>query len=964
VTIPLHFRATADTDPIDLRGCPADRPAIRTRPPLTTHASMTTRHLVRLGLLFSLCVTSAVELSAQGTGRIVGRVVEAEQGAPLAGATVELVGTGRSVVSALDGRYLFEQVPAGPTSLRVRMIGFGPKVVTGIVVAEGGAVQQNIALAAEVVQLAEISVSAAAERGTVNRALEEQRNAANIVSAVSSEQIARSPDSDAGQAVQRVSGVTVQDGRYVIVRGLGERYTTTSLNGARIPSPEPDRKVVPLDLFPAGLLEGITTSKTFTPDQPGDFSGAQVDLKTREFPAGRVITLSSSVGLNTAATGRTLPRAPRTGTEWLGFAGSERKLPEIARAAGTLGGLSQSDRIPIINSFRDTWSSRAGDAGPNGSFGLSVGGEDPVLGQRVGYIASFSYSYAQETRRDETRASAFPGPTPDQASPVNVYTGSTGRESVLWGGLLNLSTRIGSATKLSFNNSLTRTADNEATELAGFYEQNAVNLDLTRLTFVERSVRSNQLLGEHALGDRHLLDWSVSASGVERNEPDRADLVYVAKEDGAGNLVPDFWFGANRSADRTFSSIDENGYEGALNYRLSLGAPNAPTWIKLGLMGRAVDRDAENLIYNITTTSLTTAERRASAEAIFSGFYASEGRLRLSRGRDGRYTAEDRLVAGYLQSDVPVTARIRILGGARIERSEIDVNTFVIQGTQEVLVPARLENTDVLPALGITYFVNDNQQVRVSATQTLSRPEYRELSPVNYFDILGGQRLFGDPNLKRALIQNYDARWEWYPRTGETVSLGAFYKRFRNPIERILVQNADGFSPDIQFANAEGADNYGVEFELRKRLDILSQGLRRLTLFTNATVIQSEIDVGNEGLSSLTNPSRPMAGQSEYVVNAGLGYAADDGRLSATALYNVAGRRLVEAGIFPLPDTYEQERHLVDFSVQFPVGPTLSAKLDAKNLLDEPVEYLQGPVTRLRYKTGRIFNLGFKWELR
>jgi outer membrane receptor protein involved in Fe transport len=844
------------------------------------------------------------------------------------------------------------------------MIGFGPKVVTGILVPEGGAVAQDIALAAEVVQLAEISVSAAAERGTVNRALEEQRNAANIVSAVSSEQIARSPDSDAGQAVQRVSGVTVQDGRYVIVRGLGERYTTTSLNGARIPSPEPDRKVVPLDLFPSGLLEGITTSKTFTPDQPGDFSGAQVDLKTREFPAGRVVTLSTSVGLNTAVTGRTLPRAPRTGTEWLGFGGSERKLPGIARDAGTMAGLSQADRIPIINSFRDAWSSRAGEAGPNGSLGLSVGGEDPVLGQRVGYIASLSYSYNQETRRDESRASAFPGPTPDQASPVNVYTGSTGRESVLWGGLLNLSTRIGAGSKLSFNNSLTRTADNEATELSGFYEQNAIDLALTRLTFVERSVRSNQVVGEHLLGERHFLDWSASATGVTRNEPDRADLVYVAREDGAGNLVPDFWFAANRSADRTFNSIDENGYEGAVNYRLSLGSLNTPTWVKVGVMGRAVDRDADNRIYNLTSTSLTEAERRARAEDIFSGFYASEGRLRLTRGRDGRYTAEDRLVAGYLQSDIPITDRIRVLGGARVERSEIDVNTFVIQGAEEVPVPARLETTDVLPALGITYFVNENQQVRVSATQTLSRPEYRELSPVNYFEILGGQRLFGNPDLERALIQNYDARWEWYPRSGETISLGAFYKRFRNPIERILVQNADGFSPDITFANANGADNYGVEFELRKRLDLLSEELRRFTLFTNVTLIQSEIDVGNEGLSSLTNPSRPMAGQSEYVVNAGLGYAADDGRLNATMLYNVAGRRLVEAGIFPLPDTYEQERHLLDVSVQFPVTYGLSAKLDAKNLLDEPVEYLQGPVTRLRYQTGRIFNLGFKWELR
>ncbi|MGZ8391212.1 MAG: TonB-dependent receptor domain-containing protein [Gemmatimonadales bacterium] len=919
----------------------------------------------RLCLLAVLLLVAPVaSLSAQVTGRIVGRVVDASQGYPIAGADLEVVGAAITAVTALDGRFALQDVPVGPVSIRVRMLGFAPKVVTGLVVAAGKTVAQDISLSAAAVQLAEISVSAAAERGSVNRALDEQRNAPGIVSAVSAEQIERSPDSDAAQAVQRVSGVTVQDGKYVIVRGLGERYTTTSLNGARIPSPEPERKVVPLDLFPAALLEGITTSKTFTPDQPGDFSGAQVDLKTREFPAGRVFTMSTSVGVNTAVNGSEPPRAPRTGTEWRGLAGSERELPEPAVAAGNMAALSQTDRIPIINSFRDVWKDRGSEAGPNGSFGLSVGGEDPVFGQRFGYIGSFSYSYNQETRRNESRASAFPGPTPDLATPVNVYTGSTGRESVLWGGLLNLSTRLGAGTKLSFNNSLTRTGDNEATRLNGFYEQNAIDLDLTRLSFVERSVRSNQLKGEHLLGEQHFLDWSASATGVKRNEPDRSDLIYVAESDGAGGMVPAFWWGANRSADRTFSSIDEKGYEGGLNYRLSLGAVDAPTWLKAGVMGRTVDRDADSRIYNLSTTSLTETERRADAEDIFSGYYADQGRLFLNPGSSGRYDAEDRLVAGYLQADVPVTDRIRVLGGVRVERSQIDVNTVLFRGIQDSVVPSELRNTDILPAVGITYFINQNHQLRVSATQTLSRPEYRELSPVEFYDVLGGQRLFGNPDLQRALIQNYDARWEWYPRSGETISLGAFYKRFRNPIERILVQNADGFSPDITFANAEGADNYGLELEVRKRLDMLSQGLRRWTVFANGTLIQSEIDVGNEGLSSLTNPSRPMAGQSEYVVNAGLAYAADDGRWSGTLLYNVAGRRLAEAGISPLPDSYEQERHLLDFSLQFPLAGALSGRFDAENLLDEPVRYFQGPVERLRYETGRIFTMGLKWELR
>ena len=245
-------------------------------------------------MLFAL--VAAAPLAAQGSGRIIGRVVDAAQGAPVSGAQVEVVDAAIHAVSALDGRYTLTGVPAGTVSVRVRMIGFAPKLVTGVVVTPGRTAVQDVAMVAEAVQLAEISVSAASERGTVNRALEEQRNAPNIINAVTAEQIAKSPDSDAGQAVQRVSGVTVQDGKYVFVRGLGERYTTTSLDGARIPSPEPERRVVPLDLFPSSLLEGITTSKTFTPEQPGDFSGAQVDLKTKEFPVGRVVTFSASAG--------------------------------------------------------------------------------------------------------------------------------------------------------------------------------------------------------------------------------------------------------------------------------------------------------------------------------------------------------------------------------------------------------------------------------------------------------------------------------------------------------------------------------------------------------------------------------------------------------------------------------------------------------------------------------------------
>jgi len=897
---------------------------------------------------------SAMPALAQETGRIVGRVIDAEKGTAIAGSVVEVLGTSIQAQSSLDGRYTLANAPAGEVRVRARYIGYQAKVVEGIVVPAGGAVQQDIALTVQVVELEEITVAAAAERGTVNRALEEQRYAANVVSAVTAEQISRSPDSDAGQAVQRVSGVTVQDGKYVFVRGLGERYTTTSLNGARIPSPEPEKKIVPLDLFPAGLLEGITTSKTFTPDQPGDFSGAQVDLKTREFPARRTAAVTMGVGLTTGATGVNLLRAPRTGREWLGFSGSERDMPTVVREAGDLSGLTQAEADQVTAAFRNSWRARRSTGQPNGSLGFSIGGEDPVLGQRLGYVGSFTYGITQEKRDEEYRAQAQ-AQAGGRQTPFNQYAGNTGRVSVLWGGMLNLSTRIGTGTKVALNNTYNRSADNEATELRGHDEEFDTDLERTRLTFVERSVRSNQLAAGHLIGERHFLDWSVTSSGVSRDEPDRSDLAYTLT-----NGQADLWFGAPRSANRTFSTLDETGWNLAANYRLLLGPVANPATVKIGGAWRSTSRDADSRSYDIINSSLSPAERHAPAETIFDGSYALAGRLFIQANANaGRYSADEKISAGYGQIELPFARRFRLIGGARVERWNLDITTTDPFGAV-VPVPAR-RKTDILPAVALNIALSDNQTLRLSATETVSRPEYREIAPIQSFDFGGFLITVGNADLKRALVKNLDARWEWYPRSGEVVSVGVFGKFFDDPIER-AIQPLSGQN-SIIFINADKADNYGVELELRRRLDFLGSAGNAFTLFSNATIMKSEITPGNTGVISLTERHRPMVGQAPYVVNAGLTWLSAGGAWNATVLYNVVGKRIAEAGGTPLPDTYELERHVIDFSLQAPFFAGATLKLDAKNLLDTPYRQRQGDVLRLRYRAGRSLGLAFRWGL-
>ncbi|MEK6688781.1 MAG: carboxypeptidase regulatory-like domain-containing protein, partial [Gemmatimonadota bacterium] len=287
-------------------------------------------------------ILPAGPVGAQSVARIQGRVLESGSGEPIAGATIEVAGTVLSALSAVDGRFLLDGVPPGEVTLRVRLVGFQPKTMTGLSVSAGTVLRQDLTLAASAVQLDELTVTAEAEQGSLDQALNKQRNSNHVMNAVSAEQIARTPDSDAGQAIQRVSGVTLRDRKFVIVRGLGERYTVTSLNGTRVPSLEPEQKSVPLDLFPTSMLDGISTTKTFTPDQPGDFGGASVDLRTREFPGGRQYSFSMSVGANAAALRQDVVKAPSEGLEWLGFAASSRTLPLAAQQAGDLTGLTDA----------------------------------------------------------------------------------------------------------------------------------------------------------------------------------------------------------------------------------------------------------------------------------------------------------------------------------------------------------------------------------------------------------------------------------------------------------------------------------------------------------------------------------------------------------------------------------------------------------------------------------------------
>jgi outer membrane receptor protein involved in Fe transport len=899
-------------------------------------------------------------LSGQDVGRIVGRIVDAGTGTGLSDVGVQVVGTTLGTTSGVGGRFTLVDVPAGTVTVQARRIGFAAKTVTGLQLQAGQSIEQNISLDAAALTLSTQVVTADAERGSVADALDRQRTAAGIVNSVTREQIARSPDSDAAQAVQRVSGVTVQDGRYVFVRGLGERYTTTSLNGSRLPSPEPERKVVPLDLFPSGLLQSVTTSKTFTPDQPGDFSGASVDIRTREFPADRQFTTSLTIGHNAAATGKNVPYAPGVGGEAFALAGSGRDLPGAVRGAGDLTGVTQPQQNGLINSFRNVWEAGEQSGSPNTSFSATLGGSDPVVGHQVGYIVSGTYSYTQEVQADQQRAFARPGNEPGQTVEYDRFDGTTGRASALWGGLLNLSTLLGTRSRISLNNTYNRTADNSARVERGSLENEGIPVTIERLDYVERTLWSSQLAGEHDLG-RHRVEWSGSGSRVTRNQPDRSEIVYQLASDPATSDQRLLWLNAaGEGAVRTFGELDERSFEGRGNYQLQLGPAERQQTIKVGGLLRYTDRDADTRAYGMLATVMPESQRMLPPEEIFGGRLTEPDSARLGLrplGQGGEYTAEDALSAGYVMADLGFSDRLRFIGGARVEHSNVDVRATSTLGER---IPTSRQFTDVLPSLAVNYKLTDVQNLRVSASRTLARPEYRELAGITTRDVIGGVLLQGNPSLVRTRIDNADVRWEWYPSPGEVISVGAFAKRFDNPIERVfrLTSAAAGL---ITFGNADAATNYGFEVEMRKGLGFLADALAPFTASTNLTAMESEIDLGGSQLGS-TNTKRRMVGQAPYVVNAGLTYTSTSGATSATLLYNRIGERIVEAGVSPLPDVVDRPRDVLDLSLRFPLIGALSGRFDARNILDARYVVAQGDVTRDAYRAGRVFQAGLTWQ--
>jgi hypothetical protein len=888
-----------------------------------------------------------------GKGVVWGVVTDAKTKEPVLDAQVSVVGTNKKAIADLDGRFRLELSP-GNYELRVFYQGYKAQRLQNVRVTAGKVDKVDVVLPLdEATPEIVVEVEADPDRASAASQTLIRKNAPQVGDALSAQEIARTPDRNAADAARRVVGATVVDGKYVVVRGLGERYTNALLNGVPLPSPEPDRQAVPFDLFPTTVLSDITILKTFTPDMPGDFTGGSVRVTTRDLPEKFTVQGTFFIGLNSQSTFAQRLTYRGSSLDWLGIDGGTRALPgdfpDYKLQLGLPKGEGSSERISKkelthygqeLNAYMTT---QRTTALPNMSGNVTVG-QTIKLGpdDEIGYIAALTYNRRFTIRSGEI-IRTFTTDEQSATKPLtlrNDYRAETGLDQVSWGAFAGLTYRHGKDHKISLLGLHSRAADNEAREISGFNEEAGNTVYDTRLRFYSRALTFGQMVGEHKLRKLRdaTLDWQLNLSQATSDEPDTRENVYA--HDPAGRV----WAQGTLSGYHFFADQKETAYGGAVNWTQPIVRGDAPTRIKGGLLlqFRSRDFNARRFRYiprgNDPDVFLLPPDRLFTDDHIGTALELFE----FTRANDA-YTASQSLAAGYLMSDTSPLPWLRLIMGARVEAFHQALDSFDPYAADVSKVHIPLDKVDVLPSLGMVFKTTSKSNLRMSVSRTVARPQLRELAPFTYTDYFGAREVQGNPALERTSIVNADLRFEFFPTLSEVAAISVFYKDFDKPIEQMIYGSSRGI---VSFQNAKGARNAGIELELRKNLGFASPLLADVGLLGNLTLVQSRVSLDAAQGGAQTNFVRPLAGQSPFAVNAGADYTNDKSGTRVRVLYNVFGPRIAQVGASGLPDVYEQPRHQLDITAAQRIGKHVDLKIAAQNLLLAPVKFTQGPSTK------------------
>lgn len=990
-----------------------------------------------MALLSLVLLAVANPAVAQPAGGVRGTIIDADFDVPLARVRVTIVELQRSTVSADGGSFTIEGVPPGRYTLTFVKDGYDREILRDVVVAPGRFAELRVPMISEVYELEELVVTgedllASSEFGL----LEIRATAIGVQDAISSELISKAGVSDVAGALKLVVGASVVEGKYATVRGLSDRYTGTTLNGIRVPSADPRRRAVQIDLFPTGTIDSVTVTKTFTPDLQGDFTGGGVDIKTKSIPDEKILKIGASVEYNDQATGS---------DEFLTYRGGgvpalgvdfdrSRDLPAKPPGGGPPSRPSfrpteadvklAEEWDTFTRSFDPAMGTINETPGPNHGFSLVAGNRyERPDGRRFGILGAFTYSRKYDLYTEGIDNIVTISLPSDPVVPQFERSDAEGKDEVLVGGLLTLVLQPNERNEFSFKTVLNQSAEDTA-RFQEFFADGKFDQNQS-LAYTERTVASGQLAGSHTFEnffegptfDNVELDWTVAYNYTRQNEPD-IRLFRNALSELNGEYIADFdVFGGGSSeievTRRIFRIIEETDLQWKLDAEIPFVTGNDREGrFKTGAFFERNRRRFSRRVFTYDigfqfgnnevvdrNRSYLRGQLGSNRDALWSDVFTEPERIGLSRDRcplpynafNGPrilgfpcanpdqllwtlrpdpsltidYSGDQLIDAAYAMVDLPFWNKFRLIAGARIERTELEITPKNPDGgTLEFIVPigtggdlgvadvnpeelvAQVTDTSVLPSIGLTYEILPEMKLRASWSRTIARPTFREIAPVATTELLFGDEFFGNPNIQLSSIENWDLRWEWFRRLGEVLAFSVFRKTIEDPIEFVnLIANNRSFIQPVNYVEGKVE---GFEVEARLPLDVVWDKLADFTIGANYTKLDSEVEVPAsererfpEGVD-LVRETRRLQGQPEFVMNINATYDNEDSGTSVGVFYNVVGDTLLAgAGVGidgAVPTTFEVESESLNISLSQAISDHLKLSLKAKNVTGDAKE--------------------------
>ncbi|MDR2212641.1 MAG: outer membrane beta-barrel protein [Pseudomonadales bacterium] len=804
---------------------------------------------------------------------------------------------------------------------------------------------------------------------------DEKRATAAISNVLDAEAFQMAGDSNVAEGLKRIAGLNLQGGKFVYIRGLGERYSSTELNGSTLPSPEPINRVVPLDLFPATIIDSVLVQKTFSAQFPAEFAGGVIEMRTKAVPEENFLSVSASAAYSGGTTGKNGLVYSGGADDWTGFDRGARDMPDLLKnaIAGNRelrpnnmvfnDGFTPEELEAIGESLPNNYSVREEKIQPDAAATLNFGAATQVGAAediQLGLLGNFSYSNSWDSITVSRNSYAADGQ--GTLSPANVQNfrstehsldsslfltaGAEWHENSLKGTLLQI-----------------HKADDLAGNLSGMYVGEDLMFNQYRLEWIEQDLLSQQIDGEHVFplpGDL-TLNWHYNESRAKREAPDMREYRYERNK-----VTGDYQFSLRGDGNtRMWSTLEDQNKDLGFTLGWFMDTPfgaNAEFTLGMNRMDKNRNSTIRRFSFLDQGGGIVSNELRAnpSLDAIINPTTIGPGgyQLREQTRPTDNYTAAQRLDAWFVEADIEIAAYLRLLAGVRNEKSAQNVETFDLFNQNAAPIESQLDSDDLFPALTATYILDQyDMQLRASYSKTISRPDFRELSPSPFTHPVTGFVIVGNPALTVAYIKNYDLRWEWYLSQDESISIGVFYKQFQAPIEAVI---RPGTTNERSFINAEDAATRGIELDAYHWFGFIHPRLENFFAAANVSLIDSQVSIDPANAGTLTNPTRRLQGQADYIANLQLGF--DDGvRQRGSLVYHITGEKIREVGILGQPDVMDQPYGELDFTYSRQVGEHLELTLKLKNLSNELQETTQGGLDVNSYREGRSGSIGFTY---